>query len=377
MTSSLDACRRVGTAISLFNTSQDRHEIENSSVRLAMEALNAQWAALYRQDGADALALTAVCPEATRPAIDELVWRTAESGVTQATGQGPTATVAVPLRTGEGSLGVLAVHGHDLEQCGNEQCAALEVLAAHLALALENRRLREREAGLWQERNDFVSLVSHEFKTPLTSIKGYAQLVRRRLGAQADPGLVRFLTTIDSQADRLSDLASDIVLYTRLGAGLVDLEFAPTDLVRIVGEAIEMVQAGGEQTQFVLDSAEPALPLVADRERLTRALVNVLAGAGKRSPTDSQVSVGLHRRNGQAIVWIRDRGPTLSAEQRQQVFQRLYQHDGGPFGEAAALGLALAKAVCEAHSGRLWLESEEHLPGTTVLLSLPMTADGD
>ena len=306
-----------------------------------------------------------------------------QSGPTAGAGTG----LAVPVWHGERFVGVLAVAdtapGRSFRP---RDRSLLTVFACQAATALESARLREELVGterrhaehtrqLRQEMDDFVSIVSHEFKTPLTSIKGFAQLVARRLRSQADESTLRALETIDLQASRLARMATDLTLYVRLESGKLQMHKRQADLVGIARSAVEALRPSAAKSDIVLVASEEELPLACDPDRVLQVIVNLLSNAIKYSPEGGEIRVTVQRTDGRAAVAVQDHGIGISAEQQRELFKGFYRADrAAALEEGTGLGLAIAKSIVEAHGGAIWAEGEPGR-GSTFHFTLPLSQD--
>ncbi|MHB1005299.1 MAG: sensor histidine kinase [Chloroflexota bacterium] len=284
------------------------------------------------------------------------------------------AVLGVPVQRAEVLAGVLAV-GNDPSQPAfdEDDLGLLSALASLAALVVENDRLRVRARELHQEKDDFVAIVSHEFKTPLTAIKGFSQLLARRLGVDADANTKNALATIDQQATRLARMATDLVTTTRLESGQLEIHKRPTDLIAIVRNGVQALQGSAEGHTLCIDTTDEALELECDPDRLQQVVVNLVGNAVKYSPAGGEVSVTVRRSDGFVVVAVQDRGIGLTEEQQGLLFRRFYRADKAvALGEGSGLGLAIAKGIVEAHGGRMWVESQvDH--GSTFSFSLPLS----
>lgn len=391
----LDAVNRERLCSALLAVASplDPSATRQAVARAAAELLEARWGALYLASDGSSPHLAALHPDGANhrvalPADEGLVRlavETRQGQIASTNGaaplipgvQGAQTALAVPLLRGQQLLGVLAAADDTPGRAfANEHVDLMALLATRVGTALENAYLREREREQRQEKSDFVSLVSHEFRTPLTSIKGYAQLAARRLGADADADVLRFLDTINAQADRLAALAADMVLHARLESGEIQMSLRPTDLRAVVGVAVDCGRSICGQHTILFEADPPPLPVVADPERLQQAVLNLLTSAARRAPEGSEITVGLRAEADRAIVWLRDRGPGLTPEQRNQILSRVYHREAAVgLGQGDALALAIAKAIVEAHDGRLWFEGEPD-EGTTLYFGLPLGTEG-
>jgi PAS domain S-box-containing protein len=222
-----------------------------------------------------------------------------------------------------------------------------------------------------QRRDDFLSVASHELKTPLTSIKGYADLINRRLmrdgqGARHQ----RSLAIITHQIDRMTRIVDDMLDLSRLERGRFEIKFGLVNMNDIVGRAVE--QAGTAAVYHTLRVRLPphACLVRADGERLEQALSNLLSNAFKYSPEGSAVTVRLAVEEGEAVVAVTDQGAGIAPEHQIHLFERYYRVPGTA-GGGLGLGLFIAHEIVARHGGRLWVESAAGR-GSTFSVALPL-----
>ncbi len=247
----------------------------------------------------------------------------------------------------------------------------------HLGRAFNNMTARLRAAR--QMQVDFVANVSHELRTPLTSIKGLVETLR---DGAVDDVEVRdsFLETVDLQTDRLIRLVNDLLTLSRADSQALNLERQEFDIAQLAQCALEQMgpQAADRSVTLVLESPAPCPDVWADRDRAEQMLLNLLDNAIKYSRPGGKVTVSIHPQRAESAspglveVLVRDEGVGIRAADLDRVGERFYRTDrarsraeGG-----SGLGLAIARALVEAHGGRLRLESEEGV-GTVVRFSLP------
>ena len=230
-----------------------------------------------------------------------------------------------------------------------------------------------------QLRGEFLGMVSHEFRTPLTAIKGSAATV---LGSRTpfDAHEIReFFKIIDEQADRLRDLVNNLLDITRIEAGVLTVSPERTDLVPLLEEARSIfVQAGGVQV-VQLDIVEGLPRANADASRIAQVLGNMLTNAGKFSPETAPISIAVAADAGAITVQVRDKGRGIRPERLPHLFKKFSQvHDDGRRRlSGSGLGLAICKGIVEAHGGRIWAESEGEGAGTTVAFTVPVASESD
>jgi two-component system phosphate regulon sensor histidine kinase PhoR len=209
-------------------------------------------------------------------------------------------------------------------------------------------------------RQDFVANVSHEFKTPLTAIQGFAETLLA--GALDDPNNNRhFLEIIRDHAARLARLTDDLLKLARIEAGKLEVQFHPVFLVEVIEgcAATTLLKANRRQISFDVD-LPPGLPAVlADASLLHDVLQNLLDNAIQYTPVGGQIHVSAKANTREAVVAVTDTGIGIPVADQERIFERFYRVDAARSREAGGtgLGLSIAKHIVEAHGGRMWVES--------------------
>jgi two-component system, OmpR family, phosphate regulon sensor histidine kinase PhoR len=210
-------------------------------------------------------------------------------------------------------------------------------------------------------RHDFVANVSHEFKTPLTAIQGFAETLLS--GALEDPGNNRrFLEIIRDHATRLAVLTDDLLKLARIEAGKLEVQFGPVQLSDVIERCVETSQLNATRKRITLEvDTTTHIPLVhGDASLLRDVLQNLLDNAVQYTHEGGRVRVSAHADTREAIVSVDDTGIGIPLADQERIFERFYRVDAARSREAGGtgLGLSIAKHIVEAHGGRLWVESE-------------------
>ncbi len=227
-------------------------------------------------------------------------------------------------------------------------------------------------ARLAAMRRDFVANVSHELKTPLAAVRGYAETLRD--GAVDDPPTARrFSERIVEQTRRLEALLADLLTLSRLESPEAARPRRPVDLPLVVRDAVELVSGrAAERGVEVRLAIEETPPLSGDPNGLERLLVNLLDNAVKYNRPGGSVCLAIAPRDGEVWIEVRDTGIGIPPEAIHRLFERFYRVDPGRAREegGTGLGLAIVKHVAQAHGGRVEVES---LPGrgSTFRVRLP------
>jgi len=209
-------------------------------------------------------------------------------------------------------------------------------------------------------RQDFVANVSHEFKTPLTAIQGFAETLLA--GALDDPNNNRrFLEIIRDHAARLARLTDDLLKLARIEAGKLEIEFFPVGLLELIEGCAETTLLKASRKQITLDiDLPPGLPPVrGDAGLLRDVLQNLLDNAIQYTPEGGRIQVSATAGAREAQITVADTGIGIPITEQERIFERFYRVDAARSREAGGtgLGLSIAKHIVEAHGGRLWVES--------------------
>ncbi|UPT74447.1 MAG: GAF domain-containing sensor histidine kinase [Elusimicrobiota bacterium] len=291
--------------------------------------------------------------------------------------------MVVPLVLEDRCIGVMRVGSRRVNAFSDEQLALVTVIAEEAAIIVEtailNRRLQrtaEQLAALNRMKDEFVSTVSHEFKTPLTTISGFLTVMLDGDTGTLNPQQMKFLTIAKAAAKRLSGLVSDLLDLSRLEGG-AKMEPAPLDLGRLASESVENHQPAAAEAGKTLTSEAPeSLPKALGDERwLHLVLDNLISNAIKFTMPGGRVRVVARDKGEFIMVSVSDDGIGIPPEDREKVFERFYR--AGNRSEVNApgtgLGLAIAREVVDKHGGKIWLESELG-KGTTFHFVVPAAA---
>ncbi|MDI7276221.1 MAG: ATP-binding protein, partial [Anaerolineae bacterium] len=225
-----------------------------------------------------------------------------------------------------------------------------------------------------RERDDFISLVSHELKTPITSIKGYAQmLLRRSEEAGAGERDLKGLRIINSEVDRMVDLINQLLDVSRLETQRLQLNLERVDLVALAGEAVERLQMTTDRHTLRLRTPGEPMWVEGDAMRLAQVLGNLITNAIKYSPEGGPVEIALESQEGRGWVSVRDWGVGIAPEDQAHVFRRFYRGARRSAGSLSGMGLGLyiSREIIQRHHGDIVFHSQPG-QGTTFLFWLPL-----
>jgi signal transduction histidine kinase len=287
--------------------------------------------------------------------------------------------IVAPLALGDRTLGTLTVARDGGPAFTSEEVEMVMLLARQAAVAVENIRAYEAERSAAEElrrlsalRADFVSMVSHELRTPMASVIGCAQTLNQRWRELTREQRESFLSLIESETSRLSDLVGDVLDTSRIEAGTFPYAFDAVDVEELVRETAAVVSLGQDEVRVTTNVSPTLPPIHGDRERLRQLLWNLLTNAVKYTVTGDEVEVAANAENGVVAVSVSDHGPGIPPESHRLIFEkfgRVSQHGGSEPG--AGLGLYIARSIAEAHGGTLDVESDTG-SGATFIVRLPL-----
>jgi signal transduction histidine kinase len=225
-----------------------------------------------------------------------------------------------------------------------------------------------------KSQRDFIANISHELKTPLTSIQGFAQAILDG-AAQTPEALQQAASVIFNEAGRMHRLVMDLLVLARLEGGTADLQKAPVDLGLLLNNIIDKFKLQAEQANVRFNLQLGPLPTITgDGDRLSQVFTNLVDNAIKYSPAGGQVTIFAALAGADVLIQVRDSGTGISPEDQKRIFERFYQVDKsrrGGSGRGVGLGLAIAHQIVTAHHGRIWVDSAPG-QGSTFSVSLPV-----
>jgi PAS domain S-box-containing protein len=221
-------------------------------------------------------------------------------------------------------------------------------------------------------KSTFVSVVSHELKTPVALIKGYAETLRREDADWDGEVMQESLGIIAEEADHLTQLIDSLLEASRIQAGGLKLEATDVSLPRLARKIVDGFQTQTDIHTFEIDFPADFPAVWGDPARLREVLSNLVSNAVKYSPEGGTVWIGGRIDGGGVTVYIADQGMGIPAEEQDRIFDRFHRIDSGLHRrtEGTGLGLYLVKAIVEAHGGRVWVESAPGR-GSIFMFSLP------
>jgi signal transduction histidine kinase len=291
--------------------------------------------------------------------------------------------IVVPIRREAKVIGLLLLESVSPERFTAETLAFLTRLSDHAAIAISNAQLYAAVEAANIAKSDFVSFVSHELKTPMTSIKGYSDILIKGAVGPVNETQVRFLNIIESNVDRMTVLVTDLADISRIEAGRLRLDFGAVSIAEVVEEVVQSARTQLERKELALIQHIPDdLSLVwADRTRLIQILTNMVSNAYKYTPKGGQIVIRVAQMANQrdpdgaqvVHVAVQDNGIGIRPEDQANVFQKFFRSADERARESpgTGLGLNITKYLVEMQGGCIWFESEFR-QGTTFHFTVPV-----
>ncbi|RZK66374.1 MAG: PAS domain-containing protein [Pedobacter sp.] len=239
-----------------------------------------------------------------------------------------------------------------------------------ILLAIED--ITERRE-IERRKDDFLSIASHELKTPLTTIKGYVQAMERLVNGNTDEKLKTYLTKTSKYLDRLNSLIAELLDVSRIQTGNIELHKVPFDFDRMVKECIEPIHAAANNHKIILHGSS-GISVNADESHIVQVINNLLSNAIKYSPEAQTVDIHIAKISDFIKLSVTDYGMGISPEDQKKIFERFYR--AGDIQQrfpGMGIGLYICEQIIKNHKGTLWVESEKG-KGSTFSFTLPINA---
>jgi two-component system, OmpR family, sensor histidine kinase KdpD len=278
----------------------------------------------------------------------------------------------VPLRLGMRTVGALGVTGDELSRETLDALGSLAGLAIERARALEALSKNRAEQEHERLRTALLDSVTHEFRTPLTSIK--ASVTTLLSGAGLDEqDRHDLLTVIDEETDRLNRLVGEAAEMAQLDSGMFKLDLQPHSIAEAIESAVEDARASLEKHPVEVDLSGKHLPVVRmDVQRIREVVMHLLENAGKYSPPGTPIKVTSEVKSDMLVTSVADRGPGIDSFEQSLIFEKFYRGQNQRYtAPGTGMGLAIAKVIVEAHGGTVGVVSQLG-SGSVFSFSLPL-----
>ncbi len=282
----------------------------------------------------------------------------------------PISYLVVPLMTGGVRVGVLVLVTTPISgrRFGKGDVGFVEDLGARCVLTIENSRLYREAREALRERDEFISVASHELRTPITTIRAIAQLLIQGLPSEDS----RMAHLLEQQTDRLNRLVGQLLDMTRIESGKLRVDVKQVDVPEFLSDIVEATRARVKTHRFVYSPA-PRFNAEIDPVRIEQVVVNLLDNAVRYSPKSSRIKIEARSFFGEEFeIRITDEGRGIPLAQREKIFDRYYRATESYSASGLGLGLYIAKQIIELHGGKIWVENASpHGVGTCFVMRVP------
>ena len=287
--------------------------------------------------------------------------------------------LGAPLLVGAQAIGMLSLSRREVDSFTPSEVELVTLLGRLVGTTVQNIRAYEAERRTVEElrrlsalRADFVSLVSHELRSPMASVIGASRTLEERWRELSPEQRNSFLSLIAEETTRLATLIGDVLDTSRIESGTFNYTFAELDVVELVRDTVAKAQIGQDEVRLEAEAREPLPRIRGDRERLRQVLTNLIDNAVKYSPAGETVRVRSYSEDGCVRVEVRDAGPGIAAEDQRLIFEKFGRANVGGGGKpGTGLGLFIARSIAEAHGGSLDVVSAPNR-GAVFRLELPL-----
>lgn len=295
-----------------------------------------------------------------------------------AVAEGMVAQITVPILREGRIIGIIVLESARPGLFNPDELDFVVRLADHAAIAMENARLFAAVEAANRAKTEFISFVSHELKQPMTSIKGYTDLLVKGLAGELNDMQRSFLEVVRSNVNRMDTMVQELLDISRIESGRLRLEIGPVALREVIEEAVRVIRQEIEARRQTLEVkiVEPLPPVVADRNRVLQILTNLLSNAYKYTPEEGQIRVVAWQENGSVYCSVSDTGIGITPEEQERLFTKFFRSQNPVVRNVpgTGLGLAITKSLVELQGGRIWAESEPG-KGSTFTFTLPTMSE--
>lgn len=288
--------------------------------------------------------------------------------------------VLAPLLSGPETIGAISVVRREPSAFSADEVELLSLLGRLAGSAVQNIRAYEAERTTAEElrrlsalRADFVSLVSHELRSPMASVIGSAQTLQLRWRELTPEQRESFLALISHETSRLAALIGDVLDTSRIEAGTFSYSFVDVDLGELVRDSAAAAEQSQDEVPVRAVVREPLSHIRGDRDRLRQVLINLIDNAVKYSNPGDEVRVEAQSSDSRVVIEVHDHGPGIPPEHQKVIFEKFGRIQTGQTAKpGTGLGLFIARSIAEAHGGSLDVRSHPEQSGATFRLSFPV-----
>ncbi len=293
--------------------------------------------------------------------------------------------VLIPIRRETQTIALLLMESTKPQLLTEELMGFLQRLSDHASIAIVNGQLYAEVQLANVAKSEFVSFVAHELKNPMTSIKGYTELLAAGAVGGVNEAQGNFLGTIRSNIERMNTLVSDLNDLSKIEAGRLRLEFKAIAIQDVVEEVVRSTrrQIEDKQQQLVIELSDDLPKIWADSTRLSQVVVNLVSNAHKYTESGGEIYISAEAGHNQwdedgaenvVHLWVKDTGIGISEEDQTKIFTKFFRSEDPKTREVAGtgLGLNITRSLVEMQGGKIWFESQ-HRQGTTFHITVPVS----
>jgi PAS domain S-box-containing protein len=294
---------------------------------------------------------------------------------------GFTSIIIVPIISQNRSIGTISlVSAESRRQYTELDLQTAEKLASRASVAIENailyqnaaKEIEERLREMETRKDNFISMASHELKTPVTSLKIYRDLLERQLAEKNIKEYNKVLAVMDNQIHKLTMLITDLLNLSKIQVGKLDFRMTTLNLVDVVQSTIDDLQPSTDHN-LVIQVQKQRIIVYGDKDRLGQVLINLITNAIKYSPDGKKVIITVSTTATQARVSVRDFGVGISKDHREKIFERFYQIEAkDKTYPGLGMGLYISQEIIQRHSGKLWVDKAKG-KGSIFTFTLPIS----
>lgn len=281
-------------------------------------------------------------------------------------------TIFIPIAYRNKSIGVMNIMSrHRSKRFSGKELSVLKLFGSLASLAIRKTQLYSETKLALEMRDLFLSMAAHEFRTPITTIGGYAQMLRSKMKQGSSEKV--WIEEIYKETQRLARLVNELLEVNRMKTGHLQFHWQECSLYKLVKEAVEAFKISHPEYQidFNNEVKENNSIIVGDYDKLMQVLTNVLDNAAKFSDINQHVIVWLKQNNDKLILQIKDFGKGMVEEDQEKVFEGFYRGTNTTK-EGMGLGLYISRQIIKEHKGKIHIKSKLD-KGTTVEIRLPVT----
>ncbi|MFW5703393.1 MAG: GAF domain-containing sensor histidine kinase [Patescibacteria group bacterium] len=282
--------------------------------------------------------------------------------------------ILVPLVYKNKSIGVLSFDSLQ-NDITDEKIKALRLFATMATYSLNQIYHTDQMQTAIEIRDLFISVTAHEFRTPLTTINGYIQLIKRKISNEQRDHLHNWIHEMSDEVQRVIDLTNELLQISKIKTGKIEYSFEILNLMNVITTATKRFKFTFPEHTVRFENTLDNGVIVADYDKLLQAITNILENAGKFSVRDKQIDISLDRQQSWIIMKIRDYGRGIGKKDINKIFSGFYKAKNSEENSGMGLGLFIAKSIIESHKGKLTVESQLG-KGTAFSIWLPEQRHG-